>query len=144
MIVAVIGSRNFNNYDLLEKILDKEQISSLVSGGARGADSLAVRYARRRGILFREFLANWNDISHPDALVRYHPDGKPYDARAGMRRNMDIVQAADKVIAFWDARVENSGTFDAMQKAKALNKKLTIVKYLDYDDESSAGHSKMD
>jgi len=37
MKVAVIGSRTFNNYELLKTTLEKFNISNVVSGGAKGA-----------------------------------------------------------------------------------------------------------
>ena len=46
-IVAVVGGRDFTDYNRLKKILDsvKGKISSLVSGGAKGADQLVEKYA---------------------------------------------------------------------------------------------------
>ena len=35
----------FTNYDLVKKELDKHKISKIVSGGAKGADRLAEKYA---------------------------------------------------------------------------------------------------
>ena len=128
MKVAVIGSREFNDYDLLESILDKETITLIISGNARGADSLSIRYARRRNIPFMEYPPNWSDLSHPDALIKTHPDGRKYDAKAGFRRNNDIIKDSDLVIAFWYG--VRAGTLDSLQKAKKLNKKIKIIKYL--------------
>ena len=45
MKVAVIGSRSFTDYDLVISILDEFDISAVVSGGAKGADSLGEKYA---------------------------------------------------------------------------------------------------
>ena len=45
MKLAVIGSRNFTDYDLMERCLLRnfrvEEIDAVISGGARGADALA-------------------------------------------------------------------------------------------------------
>lgn len=54
--LLIAGSRDFNNYDLLKKKCDyllsnqNEKEIHIVSGGARGADTLAARYARMRRI----------------------------------------------------------------------------------------------
>jgi len=49
MILAVVGSRTFNSYSLLEKsiknLLFYNQITEIVSGGARGADQLGALFA---------------------------------------------------------------------------------------------------
>lgn len=130
MKVAVIGSRKFNDQQLLNKILDEENLEYIISGGAKGADTLAANYARFNGIPLEEIKANWSDLTQPDAIIKSHPDGRKYDAYAGIRRNSQIIEAADKVIAFWDGTEEKSGTFDGIKKAKKLGKKIKIVKYL--------------
>ena len=48
--VAVIGSRSFADYDLLQNTLMHYKICKIISGGAKGADSLAERYATNHGI----------------------------------------------------------------------------------------------
>ena len=42
MKVAVVGSRSFNDYEKLKQTLDQTpSITSIISGGAKGADSMA-------------------------------------------------------------------------------------------------------
>ena len=55
--VAIIGSRTFNDYDFMVGSLEnhKIDIKMIISGGARGADSLAERYAKENGILLKVF-----------------------------------------------------------------------------------------
>ncbi len=50
MKIAVVGSRNFNNYQLLKDTLDKykEKCELIISGGAKGADKLAKICERKR------------------------------------------------------------------------------------------------
>lgn len=62
--LLVAGSRTFNDYDLLKTKLDhilKNRLPEvvIVSGGAEGADSLAERYAKERGLPVRIFNAEW-------------------------------------------------------------------------------------
>ena len=47
MKIAIIGSRNFTNYKLLQEILEqyKPKITLVVSGAAKGADSLGEKWA---------------------------------------------------------------------------------------------------
>ena len=52
--IAVIGSRSFNDYDLLrDTIISKfnpSDILEVVSGGARGADKLGEQFAQEFGL----------------------------------------------------------------------------------------------
>ena len=114
----------------MANILGQEEITCIITGGAKGADFLAAEYGRRHSLPVVEYAADWSDTSSPDAVIKYHPDGKVYDAYAGMRRNTQVIAAADKVIAFWDGQEKGSGTFDGIKKAKNLGKKISIIKYL--------------
>jgi len=89
--IAIVGSRTFDDYNFLKAILYKHTKGipnsySIVSGGAKGADSLAKQYAEEFKIPIKEFLPDW--ATH----------GKS----AGPIRNEQIVEECDIVIAFWD------------------------------------------
>lgn len=113
MKVAVIGSRTFKNYSLLRETLDNyyPQISLIVSGGARGADSLGEKYAKEEGIQTLIFKPEWDK----------------YGKSAGMIRNKYIIDNADLVVAYWDGL--SKGTKDSIDYATKLNKKLNIIKF---------------
>ena len=112
MKVAVIGSRTFNNYELLKATLEKYNISNVVSGGAKGADKLSEEYAKEFNIPTTIFLPNW----------------EKFGKSAGFKRNHDIIQNADMVIAFWDGI--SKGTKSSIDIAKKLNKEVVIVPFL--------------
>jgi len=108
-VVGVVGSRRFKDYPFLSKTLNtlREWVFGdfiVVSGGASGADTMAWRWAvDEMGIPPITYPAYWDDLSHPDAVIKRRKDGTLYDALAGFRRNQEIVSAADRVIvAFWD------------------------------------------
>ena len=93
MRVAIIGSRTFNDYELLKKqILDNislDDIEVIVSGGAKGADT-------KKNII----LPNW----------------QKYGKSAGFKRNAEIINNCDIVFAFC---MDNSaGTMDSVRKAE--------------------------
>lgn len=132
MKVAIIGSRpqSVNESDVKAKI--KDVISKLpkdtliISGGAAGADTWGVEEAKRQGLAEPlVYRALWDDLSHPDALIKTNSYGKQYDARAGHRRNTLIVQDADLVYAFWDGK--SPGTRDSITKARKMGKDVIIV-----------------
>jgi len=111
MKVAIIGSRGFDDYNLVIKTLAGLNISLIISGGANGADLLGEKYADEYSIPKQIFLPDWEN------------NGKS----AGFIRNTDIVENAELVIAFWDG--VSSGTKDSIDKAKKFNKKLLIIDF---------------
>ena len=98
MRIGVVGSRSFDNYDLMQKTLADLGPTVIVSGGAKGADTLAARYAQENGLELIEFKPNWKLGRH-----------------ASLLRNTQIVEASDFVLAFWDGK--STGTQDSVKKA---------------------------
>jgi hypothetical protein len=89
MKLAIIGSRDFADYSfMLAKFSDYVQTegfpSHIVSGGAKGADSLA------------EKLADFYKIPK----IIHHADWERLGKRAGPVRSSLIVHSADEVLAF--------------------------------------------
>ena len=116
MILAIIGSREFDDYDLLKQSVEElirngHEIEEIVSGGAMGADSLGARYANENNIPLTVFRAEWNK----------------YGKSAGPKRNKLIVDHCDMVLAFWDG--ESRGTKHSLDLAESLDKPNTIIFY---------------
>ena len=109
--IGVIGSRSFNDYELLKRVLDEYlgKVWVVVSGGAKGADSLGEKWA------------NENNIK----TCIYKPDWDTYGKGAGMIRNKDIVEDSDIIIAFWDSL--SRGTEHSINLAKKMDKEVRIV-----------------
>jgi len=129
--IAVIGSRTFKDYSLLKQTLDElikqfkvEPI--IVSGGAKGADSLAKMYAIENKLQIKEFYPDWNNLDHPEARIKIGRFGRKYDANAGLRRNTQIIEEADIVVAFHN---NSPGTADSLRKARALNRWILEVTF---------------
>lgn len=96
MKLAIVGSRTFNDYNMLVDFIQDnyniDEITHIVSGGARGADTLGERFAE-------EF--NKEKIIFP-------ADWKTYGKKAGFLRNVDIIKNCDECVCFWDG--ESHGT----------------------------------
>lgn len=107
MKVAIIGSREIK-IDNLNKYLP-DNISEIVSRGARGVDTSAREYAIKNDIKLTEFLPNYNK----------------YGRSAPLKRNLEIIDYSDMVIAFWD--VESKGTKFVIENCKRINKKNKSV-----------------
>ena len=113
MKLAIVGSRTFNDHSLLERTLLRVRtpITEIVSGGARGADSLAARWAHVHGVPLKEFLPDW----------------KKYGKSAGFRRNREIVEYADTVLAFWNG--VSKGTQDDIKLVHEMGKLYHVIRF---------------
>jgi len=131
--VIIAGSRSFTDirYVKLAVKLTLERhpglsITEVVSGKARGADTLGEWWAKKNSIPVKEMPAPWDDLTRPGAKIRTNAWGKKYNANAGFERNRDMAKyAADDpygqggLIALWDG--ESNGTLDMIEHAKAYN-----------------------
>lgn len=70
----IVGSRSFSDYGLLaakcDLLLRNWGSVVIVSGGARGADALAKRYAMDRGYRYKEFPADWDTYGRRAGYIR--------------------------------------------------------------------------
>ncbi len=112
MKIAIVGSRNL--------ILSVEEVynrvkefnpTMIISGGARGIDTIAKNLAYKYNIELLEFL----------------PDYDKYGKRAPLIRNKQIVEEANIIIAFWNG--QSRGTLHALKYAKEQRKETIIYKY---------------
>lgn len=101
MKVAVIGSRNLSVVDLGKYL--PENTTEIVSGGAKGIDTCAKNYAIANGIKLVEFL----------------PEYEKYGRGAPLKRNIQIINYADLVLAFWDG--SSRGTNFVIEQCKKSN-----------------------
>lgn len=125
MKVAIVGPREITDYKVVVDAIKAStfKITEVVSGGAKGIDSLAEKYADDNGLEKTVFEALWNDLSHPDAVIKTNAWGKQYDNNAGFRRNQQIVDYCDAMIAIDNG---SSGTGDSIKKMKLTDKPLYI------------------
>ena len=103
MRIVVTGGRDFEDYELVRRTLTCFLVDEIIQGGARGADALARRYAKEKGI----------------DCVTCEADWKNYGKLAGPMRNRRMLQrfsAPDLVVAFPGGR----GTADCVRQAKEL------------------------
>ena len=101
MKIAVIGSRSLTVVDLAQYL--PIGVTEIVSGGARGVDTSAREYAHAHGLSCVEFL----------------PDYAKYGRSAPLRRNLQIIEYADMVLAFWDGK--SRGTAYVIRKCREMN-----------------------
>jgi len=111
MRLGIVGGRDFADYDLLCMEAGRIPATVIVSGGAKGCDLLARRYAVAKGLELVEFL----------------PDYTKYGRGAPIRRNADIISNSDVVLGFWDGK--SRGTKNSIETANSMGKVVIIVKY---------------
>ena len=106
MKVAVIGSRTIKIINM-EKYLP-EDVTEIISGGAKGVDTSARNYALKNNIKLAEIL----------------PDYDKYGKVAPLKRNDIIVDISDLVIAFWDGK--SRGTKYVIDYCNKNHKELRV------------------
>ncbi len=111
MKIAIIGSRSMFIDDLGKYL--PENVTEIVSGGAKGVDTCAKEYAARNNIRITEFLPEYNK----------------YGKSSPLKRNLQIIEYADEVFAFWDGK--SKGTKYVIEMCKKSSKKITIIKIAD-------------
>lgn len=117
MKVIIAGSRDFTDYALLKEYADhilqnvaQRESIEIVSGGAKGADELGELYAQERGYKLTRFPAEWSK----------------YGRAAGPKRNEQMGDYADALIAFWDGK--SKGTKHMIEYASRKKLKVRIMK----------------
>ena len=105
--VAVVGSRGIRHIELSTYL--PADCCLIISGGAKGVDTLAEQYAKAHGI---------------ETLI-IRPDYSRYGRSAPIRRNDSIVDYADMVLAFWDGK--SRGTKYSIEYAKKIGKPVKVI-----------------
>ena len=113
MRIGIIGSRGFNNYPLVKEVMNEyiHKVEIVVSGGAKGADTLGEMWATENGKM----------------TLIYKPEWDKYGKRAGFIRNQDIVKNSDLVVAFWDG--SSKGTKSSIDLCTKFGIPVKIIYY---------------
>lgn len=113
--VIIAGTRTFGDYELLcqkcDVFFSAKKPTHIICGEARGADTLGRRYAEEHNIPVLSFPADW----------------KTYGKSAGYRRNKQMAEAADALVAFWDGK--SRGTKNMIDLAHEAKIPVRVVRY---------------
>ena len=116
--LIVAGGRDFNDYSLLSAAITQlaekklsDRAVSIVSGVARGADAIGAHFARENGVVLYEFPADWNT----------------YGKSAGYRRNVQMAEFSDGLLAFWDGN--SRGTKHMIETMQDMGKPVWVLDY---------------
>jgi hypothetical protein len=112
--VVLAGGRYFCDYKMfsykVDLYLQNKSNIEIISGGAMGADNLAERYAKEKGIKITVIKADWD-----------------LGAKGGPIRNKQMAELADAAIIFWDGT--SRGALSMINEAKKRKLLTKVVRY---------------
>jgi hypothetical protein len=116
MKIIIAGGRDFSQFDLLVEKMDffiskLEDNIEIVSGTASGADLLGEKYAELRGL----------------SVCKFTPEWDKFGKGAGFKRNTEMAEYSDSLIAFWDGK--SKGTMHMINTAKKKGIQVKVVNY---------------
>ena len=114
MKLAIIGSRTVTIENLAVYL--PENITEIVSGGAKGIDTCAANYALMNNI----------------KLTVFFPQYEQFGRVAPLKRNEQIAAYADCAIAFWDG--VSKGTMHAIKQFNLRNKPVKLIPTKNHPD----------
>lgn len=150
--IIIAGSRFFEDYNLFEStmfkvlfhlnkeypqynilVINKEErlfkinpcSLEIISGMAKGADTLAVKFANKYNLALKEFPADWNNLDVLPCRVITNSYGS-YNALAGHKRNRDMAVYASSddafgvLVLFWDGKSKGSKNMKSQAVAFGL------------------------
>ena len=116
--IIIAGGRDFDDYSFLQSkclpIIERQMVNHdviIMSGHAKGADMLGERFAEEHGLKLEVYPADW----------------KAHYRSAGFRRNEQMGNIANGLIAFWDG--ESHGTKHMIEYAKSKGLDVNVVRY---------------
>ena len=125
MRIIVTGDQNWYAPDLAEQVLNRLLLRYgpglvIVHGGATGIDRSFAEACGELGVDQEAHPARWEELNHPEAVIRYDQRNRPYNANAGPIRNQAMVDAgAEMCLAFHRAISASKGTKDCARRAIA-------------------------
>lgn len=114
MRTIIAGSRGANiSYERFCELMAEVpwEITTVLSGTARGIDRIGERWAAERDIPIERHPAEWDK----------------YGKSAGYRRNAEMVKVADALVAFWDGKSPGTENTIAMADRKGMRTKLWMI-----------------
>ena len=130
--IGIVGSRGYTNkkkikdlvFEIKEKYGDEVEI---VSGGQQdGADGFAKKFALEFGMSYTEFPpAHYSHNMHCKLPPKHY--NKPYYVSNYFKRNKQIAEYSNIIVAFIPDGVESRGTMDTVGHAQKLKKMIKII-----------------
>lgn len=116
MLLVIAGSRTAKESHVRQALMRcpwTKDITRVISGTAHGADKFGEKFAKENNIEVIQFPADWDK----------------YGMSAGPRRNREMAENADALLAVWDGI--SKGTHSMLNYAKKYGLKIMIYYYRD-------------
>ena len=129
--VIIAGSRSITDYSLIKRVMDELvrtnglKVAEVVSGKARGVDTLGEQWANGNNIPVKPFPADWSVPTDPvnystmtkagKLVVKTNAAGKKYNALGGFNRNEEMAVYGHALVLFWDGK--STGSADMLERA---------------------------
>ena len=113
MRTIIAGSRAINSYEIVRAAVEASgfEVTCVISGRAPGVDRWGEFWASRNGVPCERHIADW----------RKHGMG------AGFRRNEDMANSAEALIAVWDGHSPGTRHMIATARRKGLQVYIWMV-----------------
>jgi hypothetical protein len=113
MKTIIAGSRTITDSSILYEIVKKIPwvITEIISGGAKGVDTMGERFADEYCFPLKRFPANWTKFGRG----------------AGHVRNAEMAMYAEALIAIWDGYSKGTANMIDLARAKGLKIHVEMV-----------------
>lgn len=104
MKTIIAGSRDIEDYELLKRVMQNVpwEITEVISGGYKGVDTLAIRWAEEKKIPCIVMKANWTS----------------FGPAAGPIRNSEMAKVGEALVLVWDGHSKGSKDILARMRKK--------------------------
>ena len=132
MKIGIVGSRQYSNRRRIKEFIFalKNKFGEnveIVSGGQKeGADGYAKKYALEFDMKYSEFPPSHYPYNQHCVRQQFEY-GKQYATWHYHRRNKQIAEYSDKIVAFIPKDMISKGTMSTIKEAKKNGKKVVII-----------------
>ena len=130
--IGIVGSRSYTDRrkvkDLIFNIKEKygDDVEIVSGGQPKGADGLAKKYALEFNLKYVEFPpSHYSHNMH--CILPVGEYNKPYYVSNFFKRNKQIAEYSNIIVAFIPDGVESRGTMDTVGHAEKLKKLIKII-----------------
>jgi len=130
--IGMVGSRSYTDKkkvkDLIFNIKEKygDEVEIVSGGQPKGADGLAKKYALEFDMKYVEFPpSHYSHTMHCKLPATEY--NKPYYVSNFFKRNKQIAEYSNIIVAFIPEGVESRGTMDTVGHAEKLKKLVKII-----------------
>ena len=130
--IGIVGARKYTNRRKIKEFVYKlkqqfgEDVEIISGGQPKGADGYAKKFALEFDMKYVEFPPRHYQYNQHCILERFNYS-KEYKVSNYFKRNRQIVEYSDYIVAFIPQGIDSAGTMNTINHAKKLEKKFVII-----------------